>query len=244
MSATTLILLRHGATLANVRQPYVLQGLRPDSALIDQGIAQAAAAAQAVRSYPIVRAYSSPLQRAHHTARIIAGSLAVPLDLVPELVEADVGEWTGLSWAEIEQRWPDAHRAFHEDPARHGYLGGENLTEVRNRVLPAIEKLVARHGGETFLVVGHGLVNRVLLAYWLGLPLCHARRLPQDNAGLNLIEFQGTDAKVRTVNAAAHLAAGSPDVIPLTATGENPWRSVSSSPVASATSAASSASTC
>ena len=84
--------------------------------------------------------------------------------------------------------------------------------------------LVRQHGGKTFLVVGHGLVNRVLLAHWLGLPLRLARRLPQDNAGLNLIEFHGLDAKVRTVNAVGHLAGVAPDLIPSRATGEDPWR--------------------
>jgi broad specificity phosphatase PhoE len=202
---TTLVLLRHGATRANVCRPYVLQGLRPDSELIDLGITQAEAAARALRTYPIVRAYCSPLKRARLTAQIVAESLRVPFDVVPGLVEADVGEWEGLAWEEIERRWPDEHRAFREAPEHHGYLGGENLTEVRERVLLAVADLVSRHGSETFLVVGHGLVNRVLLAHWLGLPLRYARQIPQDNVGVNVVEFREGEAKVRTVNAVVHL---------------------------------------
>jgi broad specificity phosphatase PhoE len=206
MPETLLILVRHGATPANLRRPYVLQGLRPDSDLADAGLLQTRAAARALASVPIVRAYSSPLKRARLTARLIAEALDVPLAVEDALVEADVGVWMGLTWAEVARRWPEEYRAFHEDPERHGYLGGENLAQVRDRALPAVERLAARHPGEAIVIVGHGVVNRVLLAHWLGVPLRHARQLPQDNAGLSVVTLQGSAAKVRTVNAVAHLA--------------------------------------
>ncbi len=189
MPNTVLILVRHGATQANVSRPYVLQGLRPDSELLEDGIVQAKATACAVEAYPIIKAYCSPLKRARSTTRVIADFLGVPLDVEEALVEADVGQWTGLTWEEIKQRWPEEYRVFHEDPERHGYVGGENLGQVRDRVLPAVERLVARHGGETILVVGHGIVNRVLLAHWLGLPLRYARLLPQENGAFSVVEF-------------------------------------------------------
>src|SRR5205823_3711312 len=80
--------------------------------------------------------------------------------------------------------------AFHDDAERHGYLGGETLPQVRDRVLPAIGRIVAAHPGGTVVVVGHGVVNRVLLAHWLGLPLRYSRQLPQDNAGYSVVEFR------------------------------------------------------
>jgi broad specificity phosphatase PhoE len=201
MATTTLILARHGATAANLRRPYTLQGLRPDSDLAPEGVAQARAAAVALRPFPIAKVYSSPLRRAWQTARAIAADVAAE----PGLAEVDTGLWTGLTWGEIEARWPDECRAFHEDPEAHGYLGGENLAQLRARVLPVIDPLLARHAGQTVLIVGHGVVNRVLLAHWLGLPLRFARRLPQDNAGFNVVEAEGGTIKVRTLNQAGHL---------------------------------------
>ncbi len=202
---TTLLLLRHGATAANVSQPYTLQGSRPDSELIDAGIIQAKAAADFLASYPAVQVYCSPLKRARTTAQIIADRLEVPLEAVDGLVEADVGLWSGLTWSEIERHWPVEHRAFHDDAASHGYLGGENLTQVRDRILPIMHRVAAAHGDRTIVVVGHGVVNRVLLAHWLGLPLRQSRRLPQDNTGINAVEIRGDTAKVQTVNAVVHL---------------------------------------
>jgi broad specificity phosphatase PhoE len=124
---TVLILARHGATQANVCRPHVLQGLRPDSELVAAGVAQARAAARALRGYPLAQAYCSPLKRARQTARLIARPRGLPLAVEEALAEAGVGLWAGLSWDEIAARWPDEDRAFHADPERHGYLGGENL---------------------------------------------------------------------------------------------------------------------
>jgi broad specificity phosphatase PhoE len=200
---TVLILVRHGATLANMVRPYVLQGLRPDSELTEEGVVQTKAAGLTLQSYAIAKVYCSPLKRAYSTACLIADFLEVPADVDKSLVEADIGQWTGLTWEEIEQRWPDEYCAFHDDPERHGYLGGENLAQVCDRILPAMEGLVARHVGETILVVGHGVANRVLLAHWLGLPLRYARRLPQDNGAYSIVDFQKTQAKVRTLNMAS-----------------------------------------
>jgi broad specificity phosphatase PhoE len=130
----------------------------------------------------------------------------MPIEVVDELVEADIGLWTDLSWPEIADRWPDESQLFHQDPEEHGYLGGENLAQVRARTVPAMERLIARHSGESLLVVSHGAVNRVLLAHWMGMPLRFARKIPQDNAGINLVEFQSGHVKVRTINAASHSA--------------------------------------
>jgi broad specificity phosphatase PhoE len=204
LAPAVLILVRHGATRANTVRPYILQGLRPDSELVEEGIVQTRVTIQALWPYPIVKLYCSPLKRAQATARLLADSFSVPLDVEEALAEVDVGQWTSLTWEEIEQRWPNEYRAFQEAPERHGYLGGENLTQVRDRVLPTIERLVERHVGATFAIVGHGVVNRVLLAQWLGMPLCQARRLPQENAAFNIIHFHRGAALVRTLNSSTY----------------------------------------
>jgi broad specificity phosphatase PhoE len=208
LTDSVLILARHGVTEANVRLPCTLQGLRPDSELIDAGLLQSAAVADALAGRSVVHVYCSPLRRSRRTAEVIAEALGVPLGVEADLVEADVGLWAGLTWEEVERRWPDASRAFHDAPDVNGYLGGEDLAQVCRRALPAAERLVERHAGETLLAVGHGVVNRVLLAHWLGLPLRYARRIPQDNAGLSTVEFRGGSARVRTVNAVDHLHRG------------------------------------
>jgi broad specificity phosphatase PhoE len=197
---TTILLARHGATPANLCRPYTLQGLRPDADLAPEGLAQARDAGVLLRPFAITTIYSSPLRRAWETARVIAGKVRAPLVAEPGLVEIDTGDWTGLTWQEVERRWPAESSAFHDDAERNGYLGGENLSQLLRRVLPVIEALAKRHKGQTILAVSHGVVNRVLLAHWLGLPLRFARRLPQDNAAFNVVQYDDDVVKVRTVN--------------------------------------------
>ena len=207
MQSSNLILIRHGATAANVCRPHVLQGLRPDSELIDQGREQARMAGLALRNLPGDR-------HLRNTAEARPGDGPADRTTVEPCCRyrrstggmPDVGDWTGLSWPEIERRrGPTEHRAFHEDAERHGYPGGENLAQVRDRALPAIERLAGAHAGQTFVVVSHGVVNRVLLAHWIGIPLRYARQIPQDNAALTTIEFRTDRAYVRTVNCVGSL---------------------------------------
>jgi broad specificity phosphatase PhoE len=169
------------------------------------GIHQARCVGRALRPYLLSGVYCSPLKRARETAQLIGAELDTPVEVIEALSEIDTGLWTGFTWEQVGERWPEESRAFHEDPGTHGYLGGETLAQVHNRVLPVVQGLVTRHQGETFLIVSHGVVNRVLLAHWLGVPLRHARQLPQDNAGINVVEFRNGVPSVRTVNAVAHL---------------------------------------
>lgn len=201
-----LILMRHGATEANLVRPYTIQGREPDSELAAIGVEQARAASAALRGLAIARVYSSPLKRARATAAEIANRLGLQHEIEAGLIEADVGQWAGLTWQEIEHRWPEAFAAFQEQADVHGYLGGENLNAVRDRVLPVMEELFARHPEECVLVVGHGVLNRVLLAHWLGLPLRLARRLPCENTGFSRIDVEEGQARVRSMNESAHLA--------------------------------------
>ncbi len=106
---------------------------------------------------------------------------------------------------EIEREEPEAYAQFVADPATHGYAGGENLQQVLDRVLPALQQLMRENLGKVILAVGHNVVNRVLLAHMLSVPLAKARSIDQDNCGVNVIRYRQEQLKVLTTNAAFHL---------------------------------------
>lgn len=203
---TTLYLVRHGATAANELRPYVLQGRRTDLPLTETGERQAVAAGRVFQSLAIDHIYCSPLLRARQTAAAIAEHHRLPIQLVPDITECDVGEWEGLTWEEIERRNPDACRAFHADPIANGYLGGECYQDIFDRVRPAFDELYRRHASESIVVVAHNVVNRVYLAHLLGMELRRCREIVQDNCGVNVITHDGKRPRVQTVNAAFHLS--------------------------------------
>ena len=200
-----MFLVRHAATLNNVARPPKIQGLGEDVGLSDEGREQAKKTAEFLADQQITRALSSPLARAMETATIIAQPHGLTPSPVHPIHEVDVGRWEGGSWVDIESEEPEAYRQFVTDPARYGYAGGENLTQVQQRVIPAVTQVFQENLGRVILVVGHNVVNRVLLATLLEVPLAKARGIDQDNCGVNIIRYRDGQIKVLTTNSAFHL---------------------------------------
>ena len=110
--------------------------------------------------------YSSPLARAVKTAKLVSRAEPIERD---ELSEIDHGDWSGLTWAQAEARWPDVVRAWQVAPHTVRMPGGESLLEVRERALGFLAWVRQRHGDGDILVVTHGTVLRLLLAHFLEL---------------------------------------------------------------------------
>ncbi len=202
-----LYLVRHGATANNWARPPRLQGRRTDPELSEEGHQQARQTGLALADLPIGAVYSSPLLRARQTARAIAEPHGLPVEVVQDLIEVDVGLWEGRSWNEIEKTDPEAYRLFTLDAGVHPYLGGENLGTVQARVIPALKELMADNLGRLIVAVGHNCVNRAYLAHLLAMPLAKYRSIPQDNCGLNLLRYRDGQVKPVTINAVTHLDA-------------------------------------
>jgi broad specificity phosphatase PhoE len=200
-----MYLLRHGATANNLAQPPVLQGRKQNPGLSPEGQRQAEAAAGALADRSIAAVYSSPMVRAVETAEYFARDRALTPQTVDALIEVDVGRWEGRDWNEIAASEPDAYRQFMEDPAAHGYSGGESLGEVSERVLPAMSSLLDAHPGEAIIVIAHNVVNRVYLAELLHLPTSQARSIAQANCGINVIRRRDKSDNVVTLNSVLHL---------------------------------------
>lgn len=205
MSVTQLLLVRHGTTDANVRVPYILQGSSIDLPLNDNGRQQAQRVAGFLAAFPVKHVYSSPLQRAHETARSIAERHRLTVTQIAEITECDVGAWEGKDWDTIARETPEAYRLFHDDPATHPYLGGESYTDVLRRSLPAFERLLQQHLGETIVVVAHNIVNRTFTAHLMGLELRKAKSLAQDNCCVNVIQHAAGRSTLLTMNSVFHL---------------------------------------
>ncbi|HEY3965462.1 MAG TPA: histidine phosphatase family protein [Planctomycetaceae bacterium] len=202
---TWLYLVRHGATEANERVPYILQGNGIDLPLSAAGERQAAAVADFLPQFPIRHVYSSGMLRARQTAAKIAMRLDLQPAIAQELHECDVGRWEGLDWGTIRERYPDEHRMFIENPAETPYFGGESYGDVLRRAKPAVERLLAAHIGESIAVVAHNVVNRALLSDLLGLDLKRAPKISQANCCVNLIRARAGKIELVSLNGVFHL---------------------------------------
>lgn len=203
---TTLILLRHGETEWNLSGRW--QGQAADTELTDLGRQQARLAANRLRSYPINVIYSSDLLRAFETAQIIGQALGLTPVAEPALRESDIGAWTGLTWAEISERYPEQAAAmFAGQDVRRG--GGESFGELHDRLAAAAQNIVSRHPGDTVLVVSHGAALRSLVAYVLGASLDQMHRIAiGGNTALSVVQMRDGHLRLVSYNDTAHLDNG------------------------------------
>lgn len=152
---TTLILARHGETDWNRDGRF--QG-HADPPLNARGREQARELADLLADEPVEAIYSSDLRRAHETARIVAERTGLEVVVDPQLRERDVGHWSGLTAAEIEEQFPDQIRLWREGAVSVG----ESRESLAERVVAAAHRIAAAHPDGLVLVVTHGGALRML----------------------------------------------------------------------------------
>ncbi len=149
---TRLFLVRHAQSEWNAQGRW--QGLA-DPPLSDAGREEATLAAGSLRGFD-GRFISSPLLRARQTAEIIATEVSDGgVVIVHDLHEIDVGEFSGLTQDEIEQRLPEAWIAW-KQRRLEAYPGGESRAHFRERVIAALRDIARRHPDEKICCVTHG----------------------------------------------------------------------------------------
>jgi len=213
MAETYILLVRHGQTGWNEGAGQVRYRGQTDIPLDEVGHAQARALALRLCSgranrlagEPIAGIYASPLQRAMQTAQPTAEKLGLPVIPHPGLLDMNLGEWQGLTHAEAARRYPEIHRRWLEAPHTVTLPGGENLLAVLERGQAAVTELITRHAGQAAMLVGHQVVNKVLVCWLLGLDNSHYWRVAQDNACLNVFTHADGIFRVVTLNDTCHL---------------------------------------
>lgn len=202
---TTTVLLRHGQTPLSAEKRFSGVG---DIELTEVGVAQARAAARRLAARGDIGVIvTSPLRRARRTAEEAARLAGAPLRVEPDLREADFGAWEGLTFAEVQAKWPADMAAWLADTGV-APPGGESFAEVESRVAAALDRLLAAYGGATLLAVSHvtpikTLVRRALLA-----PAAALYRMHLDVACLCEVDwFADGPALLRSLNDTAHLSA-------------------------------------
>ncbi|MEF7615450.1 histidine phosphatase family protein [Aquincola sp. MAHUQ-54] len=151
--ATRLIAIRHGETDWNVGSR--IQG-HTDIALNANGRWQAERLAVALAEEPLDAVYASDLGRAYDTALAFARPRGIPVLRDAALRERQFGCFEGLSFDEIEQRWPDQALRWRRRDADFGPEGGETLSAFYQRIVEAVRRIALRHAGQSIAIVSHG----------------------------------------------------------------------------------------
>ncbi len=190
-TSAELWLIRHGESIGNREKIYQGQNDLPLSPL---GHHQASLLAERLASLqeilPFSAIYSSDLQRAMQTAIPVSQAIGLPVRNRTGLREIDVGAWSGLTFADIQHRFPDEWAASY--PVMDPDLvrgGGESYRQAQERVMRSLGEIAQNHLGERVLVFFHGGVMQAALAHIMHLPLPNKRFLQTANTSISRVRL-------------------------------------------------------
>lgn len=195
-SNTQVILIRHGETEWNLSGRW--QG-HADSPLSERGIKQAEALGQRMIGEDIDYFYSSDLERACHTSRLIGNPSGWAASLLKSFRERDLGVLEALTTEEMLEKQPEEYDAFRNLGPDYQVPEGESFQQFYERCSIALEDLANRHSGQSIGVVTHGGVLGAIFRYVLNIPLdaernfvllnCSVNRLEKTANGWNLVSW-------------------------------------------------------
>lgn len=187
---TKIYLIRHAEAEGNL---YRIAHGQEEGLITDyRGPRQMQALARRFRDIPVDAVYASDLIRTQTTAQAVYIPKGLPLHLEPAFREVHMGVWEGLTWRQIETRWPLQMMEFNHQLDRWQVEGCETAQTVLNRYLPALRRVAREHDGQTVAVFSHGAAMRIVLGTLQGLPLAEIGQTPHgDNTAVSLIEAQG-----------------------------------------------------
>lgn len=201
---TRIILVRHGQTAWNEGNGERLRG-RAEIDLDETGVRQARATAVRLARWEVAAVYSSPLKRALATAVELADRLKLRVQPLEGLIDIDYGKWQGLSLSEAAADDSNLYKMWLESPHLVTFPQGEDLEQVRQRVVSAVERLIPRHPGQAIVLVSHKVVCKVLRCALLGLDSSHFWRVQQDLGAINVLEADSGTFTMVKVNDTCHL---------------------------------------
>ena len=141
------------------------------------------------RTRSIEAVYTSPLGRCRETAALMAGG-TMPVHTVNALREVDVGDWEGLTFDEIRERWPEAYAARGNNMSDTAPPGGESFCQAAVRFNDALQDIMSGHGGN-IAVVSHSGIIRSWLFRFAGLGGDDMFSIPVPYAGITTLRMDG-----------------------------------------------------
>ena len=200
-TAARVILIRHGETEWNAFGKF--QG-QTDINLSEKGRNQAKKLAEFFPVENLDAIYSSDLSRAFETASFVAKKFNLNVTKEPAFREMNFGLWEGLTYNEINEKWPEELKNFYTRPDLLKVPEGETFVKLQTRAVKRVYELVEKHRGGAFAIFSHGGVLRTILADALEMPLKNIWRIKHENTSVSIVSY-GEAPFVECFNNVSHL---------------------------------------
>ena len=217
-----MIIVRHGQSTYNAQK--IIQGRCDESVLTDRGIADAQQVGQTLSSLKIDAFYCSPLQRAKQTAQTIHARLENPPELqaTEKLMEIDLPLWSKLKKDEVKIKFARQYSQWKINPheffmALDGGIEHYPVRALYQQARDFWQDVIAKHQGQTILVVAHNGINRCLIMSAIGISCDRYHSIQQSNCCINILNFTGDfgdSVQLESLNQTSHLGIPVPPTRP------------------------------
>jgi len=200
-----LFLVRHGDTELNSRERYWGHS---DVKLGAAGLKQAEKLRDRLVTEKIDAIYSSDLERASLTAKIIASKHQLDVITCAELQEINFGKVEGLTFDEIIRLYPELTELWTSWSRQLKFPDGESVDELNCRVSKFLGRLEKHAPDETILIVAHAGPLRLLVCHLLGIEPQRWREIRLKLASLSIVETSPEGTVLSLLNDVSHLEHG------------------------------------
>ena len=125
----------------------------------------------------------------------------------PGILDMDWGDWTGRSFAEVSEKYPELYRTCFDRPSAFSAPGGQSFEQLRAQSVATIKAIVERHDGEAVAIVTHTVNIRLILIGCLEMPTDFFWRIRQGTCAINALESEAGLFYLRVINDTCHTRA-------------------------------------
>ena len=187
-----IIFIRHGATIYTEENRLCDKIDYPP--LNEVGKAEMTDTAQWIKSQGVMfdKILCSPEARVIQSARILSKICKKEAEVISDLSAKRCGIWSGLSFEQIEQKYPEQLEMYHNNKADFVVPEGESLSSFNNRTGQIIERIVEENDSNRIIIVTHKDVIQSCIARILRIPADYQTRIVIPTGSATQISyFQG-----------------------------------------------------
>jgi probable phosphoglycerate mutase len=194
-----IIFLRHGQAENNTKR--ILAGRTEGIPLTKIGIEQAEQIGKYLKPIGISAIYSSPIERANNTAKIVAESNSIDYKLDERLTELDMGKFTRMPYDEIFAKHGNVFLKFYSDDPIISEHNVETFPHVQKRVMDMLDYTIEKHDQENVILVTHMDPIKSVIAKVIDLKPLSLFELIIANCSLTIIKHHDEKLSLSAINA-------------------------------------------
>ena len=194
-----IIFLRHGQAENNTKR--ILAGRTEGVPLTKTGVEQAEGIAKYLKHMDISAIYSSPIERASNTAKIVADYNSLNYELDDRLIEIEMGKFTRMNYDDMFAKYGNVFLKFYENDPIIAECEVETFPEVQKRVLDMVGHIVKKHKNQNVVLVTHMDPIKSMISTIMDLKPKTLFELIIANASLTIVKEQDEKFSLSAINA-------------------------------------------